>query len=170
VASGGGKWVEKYWAPMNYPVFGRGSREITHVVHQVFDFTRTLQLRQRVEEQIIANEEQQSTVEEMLRQLKSDRRDLDIARKRLSEIVHAPDEPQPLVNELSKRLGSLDANSYLSAGYSAPRSGVYDVFHKKACRFALSPIFLRAGDKLRPCYYCRHEIRYRFSKPFEICP
>src|SRR5262249_30013663 len=30
-------WVEKHWLPTNYPVFGSGSHEITHVIHQVVD-------------------------------------------------------------------------------------------------------------------------------------
>jgi hypothetical protein len=35
-----GSWLEKYWVPMNFPVFGHQSREIVAVIHRVEDVTR----------------------------------------------------------------------------------------------------------------------------------
>ncbi len=46
--AGDGAWVEKFWAPMNTPVYGSGSREITHVLHQVEDVTQAVFLHQRL--------------------------------------------------------------------------------------------------------------------------
>jgi hypothetical protein len=35
-----GSWLEKYWVPMNFPVFGHQSREVVAVIHRVEDVTR----------------------------------------------------------------------------------------------------------------------------------
>jgi hypothetical protein len=35
-----GSWLEKYWVPMNFPVFGHQSREIVAVIDRVEDVTR----------------------------------------------------------------------------------------------------------------------------------
>ena len=64
-----GSWVEKYWTPLNFPIFGKGSREITHIVHEVIDFSRTTYLKKCLQEQFTANSEQQATLRDMLRDL-----------------------------------------------------------------------------------------------------
>jgi hypothetical protein len=35
-----GSWLEKYWVPMDFPVFGHQSREVVAVIHRVEDVTR----------------------------------------------------------------------------------------------------------------------------------
>jgi hypothetical protein len=35
-----GSWLEKYWVPMNFPVFGHQSCEIVAVIHRVEGVTR----------------------------------------------------------------------------------------------------------------------------------
>jgi hypothetical protein len=35
-----GSWPEKYWVPVNFPVFGHQSREIVAVTNRVEDVTR----------------------------------------------------------------------------------------------------------------------------------
>ena len=44
--AGDGAWIEKFWAPVNTPVFGGDSREITPILHCVTDMTQAVRLRQ----------------------------------------------------------------------------------------------------------------------------
>jgi hypothetical protein len=42
-----GAWAERYWRPVNVPIFGSGSREIVYVVHRVHGVTRFVLARRR---------------------------------------------------------------------------------------------------------------------------
>ena len=62
-AIGNGAWLERFWAPVNMPVFGGGSREITHVIHQVVDVTRAVLLERWRGEPFRVHDEQRTPLD-----------------------------------------------------------------------------------------------------------
>ena len=57
-----GAWVEKFWMPLNSPLFGNGSREITHILHEVEDVSSLVSLRVTLDEEKLMLAEQRATV------------------------------------------------------------------------------------------------------------
>ena len=39
-----GEWIEKYWSPSNYPIFGNGSKEVAYLIHRVEDMTPAVEI------------------------------------------------------------------------------------------------------------------------------
>src|SRR6266852_1092900 len=62
--SEGGGFEERFWSPVNSPVFGRAN-EIEYIIHRVEDVTEFVRLTQRGTEQEKATEELRSRAEQM---------------------------------------------------------------------------------------------------------
>ena len=60
----GGEFEERYWSPVNSPVFGT-NREITHIIHKVEDVTEFIQLKQQGNQQHQLHQKMQNRVEQM---------------------------------------------------------------------------------------------------------
>src|SRR5262249_12541871 len=91
--AGDGAWIEKFWAPVNTPVFGGDSREITHILHHVTDVTQVVRLRQWIAEQSVLLAEQRATLDRMRQDLVRGQRELRAAQKPLTAMLRAQ-EPQ----------------------------------------------------------------------------
>ena len=156
-----GGWIEKHWAPENRPVFGRGSREITHVVHIVRDVTRALLLGRWLDEQALVNREQWSTLERMRAELLLRHEQLLTARARIDEALHTERPAHSELAELEARLDAPESRAYLSAGDRVRSTGVYESFHAEACMLAATATRMRQGDPLPSCRFCGEVVVYR---------
>lgn len=91
----GGGFEEKYWSPVNSPVFGANG-EITHIIHRVEDVTEFVQLKQQESRQLEINQELQNRTEQMeaeiylrSQQLQAVNRQLQAANEALTELDRA---------------------------------------------------------------------------------
>ena len=48
-----GRWVEKYWASANSPIFAEGKRDIICLLHSARDVTPIVRARRQLEEQLL---------------------------------------------------------------------------------------------------------------------
>lgn len=78
----GGGFEERYWSPVNSPVFDRNN-EIIYIIHRVEDVTEFVRLKQLGAEQHKVKEELQSRVEKMEMELLLRMQGLQTANKRL---------------------------------------------------------------------------------------
>jgi hypothetical protein len=79
--AGDGVWVEKFWLPVNTPVFGGDSRDITYIIHHVADATQAVVLRRWIAEQELLLAEQCVTLDRMRQELRCVQRELRAARR-----------------------------------------------------------------------------------------
>ena len=163
--SGEESWVEKFWAPVNRPVFGRGSREITHLLHEVEDVTQAMQLASWMEEQALVNMEQRSTLKQMQRDLTRRERQLIAAQERLSETLRVGGHAAWTVRELQIQLGAPDGRRYLQPGNLTPTSGKYRAYHQRGCELNPGEVLMRAGKPFPSCIRCRDRVLYRLLLP-----
>ncbi len=159
--AGDGTWVEKSWAPINLPVFASGSRELTYVIHRVEDVTEALYLRRRVEEQSVVIGEQLDTLDRMRQDLVRRQRQARAAQESLATMIGAGRLQEPLVATLRGQFGTPDIRRYWAPGQRAPVTGIYELFHHRACFLNLRTLFLRAGQPFRRCPGCLGSVLYR---------
>ncbi len=80
--SAGGGFEEKYWSPVNSPVFGANG-EITHIIHRVEDVTEFVQLKQQRSKQVEINQELQNRTEQMETEIYLRAQELQVVNKQL---------------------------------------------------------------------------------------
>ena len=161
--AGDGVWVEKYWAPMNSPVFGSGSREITHVLHEVTDVTQALFLDRCFEEQELVLAEERATLDRMRQHQLHREGKLRAARKVLTRMLQRGTIDERWVDARLPPRGVPDARRYRGPGERAPVSGFYNVFHQGACLTGRSIIYMRADAVFATCRHCSNGVLYRLS-------
>jgi len=161
--SGDGGWVERFWAPLNAPVFGSGSEEITHLVHQVTDVTQAVLLRRWIDEQVRLMAEQRATLEETQRRVMRRQRELQAARKPLNAMVRRRGPPGASPDEIARRLGAPDFRRYLHAGERAPESAIYHAYHRGGCAPSAERVFMPGGTPLPRCARCQDAVLYRVA-------
>jgi hypothetical protein len=160
-----GAWIEKHWLPVNSPAFGSGSREITHLIHQVEDVTQTELLRQWITEQSRVLTEQLSALDRIQQEFEKAQLDSSAARTPLAAMLRAGATGPGKLVEIQRRIGAPELRRYLTPGQRAPVSGIYNVFHIRACEWAPLRVFMRAGRLLRPCSCCGEGTLYRLMRP-----
>lgn len=163
--TGDGAWVEKFWAPMNIPVFGSGSREITHVLHQVEDMTQAVFLRQSLAEHALVLAEQQATLGRMRQDLRRRRREVRAAQQLLAAMLQAGNLWEPSLEALQRQLGVPDMGRYWGPGHGAPVAGLYTVFHQRACELRPSMVYMQAGWAFPRCSRCQDGVLYCLMRP-----
>jgi signal transduction histidine kinase len=84
-ATEGGGFEERYWSPVNSPVFNGGSK-IKYIIHRVEDVTELVKLRQRDAEQQKRHEELQARAEAMKSEIFQRAQELQVRNRRLGEI------------------------------------------------------------------------------------
>ena len=162
---GDGDWIERFWTSENSPVFGSGSREITHVILQVEDVTQALFLRQWIEEQSLVIAEQHSTLEQMREELMDRQRELGAAHKPLAAMIHAGGPLDRSLEEIQMQLGAPETRRHLGPGSPIPVSGIYNAFHQRACELVPSRVFMQAGRAFPRCPRCQDGVLYRLMRP-----
>jgi hypothetical protein len=159
-----GAWVEKFWLPVNRPVFGGGGRRITHVIHQVEDVTEAVLQWQLLADQTAVLAEQRGTLKQMQEDLARRERDARAARRSLKAILRMGSGEEPPLEAIERQFGALDDPKYWGPGDRAPVTGLYDEFHQRACETARSLIFRLAGQVFPRCPICELGVYYR-SRP-----
>jgi hypothetical protein len=159
--SADGAWVEKYWRPLNRPVFARGSTEITHLIHEVQDVTRAVALRGWIQENFLAIEEQRSTLQQMLCDLADRERSLRTAFRALAVMGRGQAPLSRTVEEINTLVEAPETSHYFSAGQTATLSALYSVFHLEPCAPVTATVFVRAGSVFPRCPRCIESVLYR---------
>ncbi len=87
----GGGFEERYWSPVNYPVFGPNDA-LSYIIHRVEDVTEFVRLKQRGHEQHRRTEELRTQTEQMATEIYLRSRELDAANRQLrtanDELAH----------------------------------------------------------------------------------
>lgn len=164
--AGDGAWVEKFWAPMNTPVFGSGSREITHVLHQVEDMTQAVFLRQSLAEQALVLAEQRATLDRMRQDLLRRQREVRADQQSLAAMLQEGEPAGASLEALQGHLGGPDMRWYWGPGHGAPVAGIYTSFHQRACGgLGPSMVYMQAGRAFPRCPRCQDGVLYRLMRP-----
>jgi hypothetical protein len=160
-----GAWIEKHWLPVNSAAFGSGSQEITHLIHQVEDVTQTELLRRWINEQFQVLAEQSSALDRIQQEFAKSQRESSAARTSLAALLRARATGTERLVEIQRRIGAPESRRYLTPGQRAPVSGIYNVYHIRACEWVPRRVFMRAGRLLRPCRHCGEGTLYRLMLP-----
>jgi hypothetical protein len=161
--TGDGVWVEKFWAPVNAPVFAAGSRELSHVLHRVEDVTQAVFLRRGFEEESLVVAEQLATLDRMRQELLRRQREARAAQESLEAMLRAGRLREPQVAALRGELGAPDTRQYWAPGQHAPVTAIYGIVHDSVCPLRLHKVFLRAGQPFPRCRVCRGDVLYRLE-------
>ena len=91
----GGGFEERYWSPVNSPVFARDGAELAYIIHRVEDVTDFVRLKQqgleqnRVTEELkVRTEQMEGEVFQRAQQLQEANRQLRAANERLDQLDH----------------------------------------------------------------------------------
>jgi signal transduction histidine kinase len=90
-ASEGGGFEERYWSPINTPVFG-ASNQIEYIIHKVEDVTEFIKLKQRRNEQDQLTEELKSKADTMETEVFKRAQEIQEANQKLREAEKAKSE------------------------------------------------------------------------------
>ncbi len=161
--AGDGVWIEKSWTPVNVPVFASGSRELTHVIHQVEDVTEAVLLWRSLGEQSVAIAEQLDTLDRMRQDLVRRQREAQAAQESLVAMLQTGRLQEPLVATFRKQFGTSDTRKYWPPGHHAPVTGIYQLSHDRACWLGQRTRYLRAGQPFRQCPGCPSGVLYRLA-------
>lgn len=159
-----GSWVQKYWLPSNTPVFGAGSQEPTHLVHQVQDVTQVVELQRWLDEQALVNDEQLESLERILADLTARGRELQRDRKRAAALLRGRARHRESLAELEQRWQVPETRRYLGPGDRVPRNAIYRAYHARSCSSLPTRVFASAGSTLVPCGSCAGSVRYRLEQ------
>lgn len=174
VADEGG-WVEKHWLATNYPVYDAHGREITHIIREVVDVTRAVQLQRWVHEQIQIVGEQRET----LRHLKAEvDRQWEALRDAASHVARVFAVGTPLggsdaaLERATRELGAPGPpeDQYLAGDQRTPVSGIYRSYHGQKCELASTRLFSRVGQPLPRCPRCQQTVMYRLIQAMDVGP
>jgi len=123
----GGQFEERYWSPVNSPVFGADG-EIAYIIHRVADVTDFVRLRQRGREQQVVNEALRVRNEQMEAEIYTRARERDEARAEnqakddfLAMLGHELRNPLAAIGGAAEVLRLLDPRSE-PAARAAPSS------------------------------------------------
>ena len=163
--SGEGDWVTRYWRVVNTPVFGSGSDEITHVIHQVADVSHAVIMRRWLAQESHVVGEQIATLEQMLRDLAERRAQLERGRAEVADFLAERMPKELRLTGLPQPLGAPDERRYLGPNDYAPRSGLYEAFHYSSCGSRVRKLFVREGKAFPQCRRCRGAVLYRLKMP-----
>jgi hypothetical protein len=152
--SDGGAWVKKFWLPRNTPVFGSGSREITHILHEVADVSHLVALRATLEEETLILAEQQATVRRMSEDIRRRRRELGDVSRHLAAVLAGNESTETFLEKTRNQFRMPDEQTYCLPGQSAPETGMYSVFHRRGCNLPSQLLFIRVGQAFPPCRRC----------------
>lgn len=165
----GGAWVEKHWLPFNSPVFGAGSREVVALLHRVKDVTRTVYVQRALEEELVANREQQDTLRAMYETLVLDEQRLRGAREEARRAIAEGRVPTVALRRDLDEERARERGEYLGPGDVARVLGTYDVFHPAWCRWrAHDTATLAPGEGVPVCPLCGEAVRYRLREPPKV--
>lgn len=144
--SGTGEWIEKFWRVSNRPVFGSGSTEITHLIHEVVDITDAVHAQRAVDEELLVVAEMKATLGARERELLEEQ-------KRVLATLRAPlgSTPSPLLAELAAH----DPHRLFVPNEEAAVSGFYRDYHYGACAESGQRIFVHRGRRFPKCAACR---------------
>ena len=157
-------WIEKFWAPLNTPVFSSDGRSVERIVHQVQDVTQVVSLQQWIEEQSILVAEQLATVERMRRDLTQRQRELVAARDTLETFADAQGSEVASAEELRLLLRAPDRQRFFAAGELAPDHAIFSAFHARGCSRPPGRIFMTAGNPFAACPRCGEGVVYRLLR------
>ena len=135
------------------------------MLHQVEDVTQAVCLRRWIAEQSLVILEQRSTLERMQQELRRRQRELRAACKPLAAMLRAQGPRDRSLEEIQRQLGAPKTRRYLGPCDRAPVSGIYTVFHQRACELAISRIYLQSGKAFPRCPRCRDGVPYRPMNP-----
>jgi hypothetical protein len=127
-----GAWLERHWLPLNTPVFGSGSREITHIVHQVVNVTQAVLLQRRLSEEPGA----------------------------LVRVASVGRPGQLLPDEARRGPDGRHPGSFVGAGRRAESTGIYRALHHRGCPLAGTRLYVEAGWYLPRCPRCGDAVLY----------
>jgi hypothetical protein len=153
-------WVEKFWTPRNTPVFGSGSREITHIRHEVEDVSRLMSLRAALDEEILMLAEQRETVRRMSEAVRRRQRELRDVSRRLGAVLAGDESTEAFLETVRNQLWLPDGQTYWLPGQRAPETGAYAAFHQRGCGLHTRSLFIRGGQAFPPCRRCGDAILY----------
>jgi hypothetical protein len=165
--SGKGGWTEKYWSPINAPVFAPGSQEILYVVHHVRDVTPLMRAEHAIAEDMTVNRELRETAEARLSELRRQQAELHAAQDAVAAALRNVDDAlahgESLSNVLQPYLRMPDR--YLAPGDVAPETGLYRVFHRPQCVRRITVAYMSAGQVVGKCDLCGTGLRLRLKLP-----
>jgi PAS domain S-box-containing protein len=131
-AAEGGAFEERYWSPVNSPVFGPDG-VITHIIHHVEDVTELVRLRQREREQERRADELSARTERMETELFLRVQELQIVNHRLreanEELVRLRGELEQRVEERTRQLTA--TNEALRAEVAEHARTELELVHKR---------------------------------------
>jgi len=154
-------WVERYWRPVNVPVFGLGSREIVYVVHNVHDVTPLVLTSRQVDEDMLVIRELATTVRRMRQDAHRKRRELSLLERHVESAVRDLARGAQPRGVLLARSDPREVD--LVAGSVPPVSGCYYAFHPPMCPRRFSTALSLDGKPLPPCRVCGDAVRYRLA-------
>lgn len=118
-ASQGGDFEERYWSPVNSPVFG-SDKEVAYIIHRVEDVTEYIRLRQEGIEQQKLTEELRTHVGQMEAEVYLRAGEVQEANRRLEAVN------QELLRELSERNRAQEALAKSEKWFSTTLASVGD--------------------------------------------
>lgn len=117
--SEGGSFEERYWSPVNSPVFGREG-EIAYIIHRVEDVTEFIRLKQLGREQHQLTQDLQSRAEKMEFEIHLRAQELDKANRQLraanQELASIHAKEQEHAQEALRRAQRLEGLGVLAGG------------------------------------------------------
>ena len=160
---GPGSWVQKFWLPVNYPVFGSGSEEITHVIHEVRDVTRVVQIRRWLREQRIALREQVETLQRMEADLERRDQELQEADAPLGAMLEGADS-NVTVADISSNIGVPPHYEYFHPGELSPVSGIFSAHHSPDCPLTTGRFYVQHNLPFPQCPRCGSKVVFRYVR------
>jgi hypothetical protein len=158
--AGSAVWIEKYWAPVNRPVCGGDGGEVTHIVHQVTDVTPAVQLLRWVDQQEQAILAELQSLRGMHAELHAQQRQYQSLRRTIAEILHGKPTGDH-VEDIQTRFSAPVERRYYCTANRVPISGIYELFHRRECRWPVSERTLLEGQRFPHCAFCRDDVLYR---------
>ncbi|WP_052672318.1 ATP-binding protein [Aliterella atlantica] len=143
--SAGGGFEEKYWSPINSPVFGANG-EITHIIHRTEDVTEFVKLKQQGNKQLEIEQELQETIKQMgteiylrSQELQKVNRQLRLANEALAELDRAKtvffnNISHEFRTPLSLMLGPLEDILSNSSSLNVSERGQLEMVHRNSLR------------------------------------
>jgi hypothetical protein len=162
--NGDGGWVEKFWSVVSRPVIDRRSGDVSHVLTEARDVTRTVELALWLRDENELGPEMQRSVQRLRREVEEQSGDVAALRARVdAEMKLTGASAGLLVNELKALLRAPDNRLYSCAGEWVTDAGVYVAYHRAGCELAPRVCYLAEGAMFPSCERCGNDVLYRLS-------
>src|SRR5262249_62323285 len=123
--------------------------EITHVIHQVVDVTRAVQIQRWVRHELFLLDEQEDTLRRMRVDLRRRRHELGAVSREVASLIESGGETGTIhphahhnFESIIQTVGAPRRQGYFAADDTAPANGIYVTYHRQGCDLAPTRIFV----------------------------